>query len=80
MRHAEILLELHWFSCINCTKSLHGDYLSMCGAKRLMVHVVIGFGTAARDMLSKVHVKAGSLGSRSRSCHGTVPETMVEPP
>jgi hypothetical protein len=34
----------------------------MCGAKRLMVHVVIGFGTAARDMLSKVHVKAGSLG------------------
>lgn len=45
-----------------------------------MVHVVIGFGTAARDKLSEVHVKAESLGSRSRSCHGTVPESMVEPP
>lgn len=45
-----------------------------------MVHAAKTVGTADLDMLSEVQVRVGSLGTQSPSCHGTVPESMVEPP
>jgi len=47
-----------------------------------MEHVVIGFGTAACDMLSKVDYtvkKQDQAVVVRRSCHSTVPGSMVEP-